>query len=65
MRIQLNGDPVDTTATTLGAFLDAQGFGDKTVATAINGNFVPAPARAEHPISDGDLIEVLAPMQGG
>jgi sulfur carrier protein len=35
------------------------------VATALNGDFVPAGLRAATPIRDGDRIEVVAPMQGG
>jgi sulfur carrier protein ThiS len=26
---------------------------------------VPGPVRADHTLADGDMIEVLAPMQGG
>ena len=41
------------------------GFDGIVVATARNGEFVPAGLRAGTPIQDGDRIEVLAPMQGG
>ena len=41
------------------------GFGDRIVATAVNGDFVPARKRAETALSEGDRIEVVAPMQGG
>ena len=33
----------------------------RTVATAVNGSFVPAPARAATRLGDGDRVEVLAP----
>ncbi len=65
MRLQLNGAPLDAEAATLADLLDMQGYGGARVATAVNGTFVPAAARAGRTLSDGDSIEVLAPMQGG
>lgn len=65
MKLQLNGAALDTQAETLADLLVAQGFGDARVATAVNGRFVPAGARLACGLSDGDLVEVLAPMQGG
>jgi len=41
------------------------GFAEAKVATAVNGDFVPAGARAQRALGDGDRVEVLAPMQGG
>ncbi|BDY15753.1 thiamine biosynthesis protein ThiS [Sulfitobacter pontiacus] len=65
MKLQLNGAPLDSDAPTLAALLEAEGFGGAKVATAVNGSFIPASLRASHPLSSGDNIEVLAPMQGG
>lgn len=65
MKLQLNGTQIDTSARRLSDLLVDQGFGDAKVATAVNGEFVPAPARDACLLSQGDLIEVLAPMQGG
>ncbi len=65
MKLQLNGEAVESAATTLDAFLTEQGYGEAKVATAVNGSFVPAMMRAGQALSDGDAIEVLAPMQGG
>lgn len=64
MNITLNGGSVVTAAASLADLLAEQGFGGK-VATARNGDFVPAALRAATPITDGDRIEVVAPMQGG
>lgn len=64
MKIILNGQAQETSATTLAELLQEQEFGRK-VATACNGMFVPSGARAKTPLSAGDQIEVLAPMQGG
>ena len=65
MKIIVNGDARDVIAASLGAALDELGFQDAVVATALNGEFVSAPARGAITLSDGDRIEVLAPMQGG
>jgi sulfur carrier protein len=65
MRIVLNGEPREVRAPALDAALDELGFGGATVATADNGRFVPAPARAATVLAEGDRLEVLAPRQGG
>jgi sulfur carrier protein len=65
MRIDLNGRPAETTATTLAEALIDLGFGDRPVATALNGDFIAAGFRGETALRDGDRIEVLTPMQGG
>lgn len=65
MKLLLNGDSLTTEAATLDAVLIENGYADATVATAVNGNFVPATLRTTHTLTDGDQIEVLAPMQGG
>jgi len=64
MTITLNGEPRQTAAATLAALLIEAGFGAK-VATARNGEFVPAALRASTLITEGDRIEVVAAMQGG
>ncbi|MDP5333955.1 MAG: sulfur carrier protein ThiS [Paracoccaceae bacterium] len=65
MRIDVNGETREVDATTLADALVELGWGDAKVATALNGDFVPATARATQTLRDGDRIEVLAPMQGG
>lgn len=64
MTILLNGTPWQTRAASLADLVAEGGFGHR-VATARNGEFVPAGLRAGTPIRDGDRIEVVAPMQGG
>ncbi|WP_151718403.1 sulfur carrier protein ThiS [Gemmobacter serpentinus] len=64
MKITLNGATHEAQAQTLADLLIEVGISGR-VATARNGDFVPAAARAATPIHDGDRIEVLAPMQGG
>jgi sulfur carrier protein len=65
MRILVNGAWRETTAAELAAALDELGYGGAIVTTALNGEFVAAPARSGTPLADGDRVEVLAPMQGG
>ncbi len=64
MKIILNGEALETSAADLAQLLQERGFGPK-VATARQGEFVPAGLRAATPLAEGDRIEVLAPMQGG
>lgn len=61
----VNGEPREIKAATLAAALDALDYGEAKVATALNGEFVPARARKATQVKDGDRIEILAPRQGG
>ena len=65
MRIFVNGAQREIKPGTLALALTTLGYGGKKVATALNGRFVPAPARAATELNDGDKLEVVAPMQGG
>jgi sulfur carrier protein len=65
MKILVNGAWRDTGAVDLAAALHEMGYGEAVVATALNGEFVPAGLRPAARLADGDRIEVLAPMQGG
>jgi sulfur carrier protein len=63
--ITVNGASLATGARTLAELVAEQGLGDAKVATAVNGEFVPARRRAETPVADGDRIEILSARQGG
>jgi sulfur carrier protein len=65
MRLVVNGEPQDVPAATLAEAVQSLDFGEAKVATALNGEFVPARARASTSIKDGDRIEIVAPRQGG
>ena len=65
MDVTLNGEPTRLAAETLAQALVELDLAEAVVATALNGDFVPAGARAGTPIHPGDRIEILAPMQGG
>jgi sulfur carrier protein len=65
VKILVNGAWCDTAATDLASALEELGYGGSTVATALNGEFVPVSLRTGAPLAEGDRLEVLAPMQGG
>lgn len=65
MNILVNGDWREVGAVTLAPALQELGYRDGVFATALNGVVVPAGARSAAVLSEGDRIEVLAPMQGG
>ena len=65
MQIFVNDDAHDVEPGTLAATLESLGFGGRKIATAVNGRFVAAPARQATTLSEGDRVEIVAPMQGG
>jgi len=65
MRVFVNGAEREIEAQNVAAALKALEYEDAVVATALNGEFVPARARGATPVKDGDRIEILAPRQGG
>lgn len=65
LKIMVNGEPQETQAKTLDELCKALGYQDMKVATALNGDFVPASLRNETPLSPHDLVEIVAPRQGG
>lgn len=65
MHITLNGQPIETLQTTLEALLIEQGYVDCSIATAVNDQFISQASRKATVLNDNDVIEVVAPMQGG
>ena len=65
MKLVVNGELQDVPAATLAETLQSLDLGEAKVATALNGEFVPARARAVTMVKDGDRIEIVAPRQGG
>lgn len=49
----------------LNAALDSFGFSESFFAVAINANFIPRSLYAETQLNDGDVIDIVVPMQGG
>lgn len=65
MKLVVNGEALDVRAATLAEALRSLDYGEAKVATALNGEFVPARAREATPLKTGDRIEIVAPRQGG
>ena len=65
MKLVVNGELQEVPAATLAEALQSLDFADAKVATALNGEFVPARARVATLVKDGDRIEIVAPRQGG
>lgn len=65
MRVDVNGAAQMLRGKTLADLIDEMGFEGASVATALNGTFVPRGARATTALAEGAKVEVLSPMQGG
>lgn len=65
MKIIVNGETQETSASTLAALLNDLGKGDAKVATSVNEAFVPKQQRANSSLHEGDRVEIVAPRQGG
>lgn len=65
MRVELNGRTIETSATTLAELMAEQQIDPLTVATALNGEFVPRSRYASQQLEAGNQLEILSPMQGG
>ena len=65
MKIEVNGEARAISAATVAEALAELGWRDARVATALNGDFLPKAVRETTALTEGDRLEVLAPMQGG
>jgi sulfur carrier protein len=65
LKVLLNGEPFATEAATLGELCANLGLAEAKIATAVNGNFIPASTRAATQSAPADEIEIVAPRQGG
>ncbi|WP_259780563.1 sulfur carrier protein ThiS [Aestuariispira ectoiniformans] len=65
MKLIVNGEALDATARTLQDLLTELDLTGPWLATAVDGDFVPAGERIDCTLRDGAAIEILSPMQGG
>ncbi|MDR2214131.1 MAG: sulfur carrier protein ThiS [Pseudomonadales bacterium] len=65
MTLWINGEERETQAATLAELLTQLGYSDASVATAVDGEFVPRSARAATPLTPAMRIDIVAPIQGG
>jgi sulfur carrier protein len=65
LQILINGELVATDARNLDELCVKLGFAEAKIATAVNGSFVAATARATTSLRPKDEVEIVAPRQGG
>lgn len=65
MKLTINGESRDVMSSTLAALLTELDYQGNWLATALNGEVVPAARRAASTLAEGDRIEILSPMKGG
>ena len=65
MNISVNGEIMSVHAKTLGDILDELGYKGQRVATAVNAQFVSSANRNDTELSEGDMLEIVTPRQGG
>ena len=66
IRIELDGASRELPAgTTLADFVRERGYPEGSVATAVNGEFVPRDRRAETVLRDGDAVAMFRQIVGG
>lgn len=70
MKIQVNGQPLETRAQTVAQLLEELGFftaqsGPTGLAVAVNQSVVRRSIHAEFPLGEGDQIEIIRAVQGG
>jgi sulfur carrier protein len=65
MKLIVNGEPQNITATTLSELLALMEYEGEWLATAVYGELVHREDRSDHALYDDDRIEILSPMQGG
>lgn len=65
MTIICNGITQEVESRSLTGILRELGYDEAAIATAVNGEFVPARRRAAVVLGAGDALEVVAPRQGG
>ena len=64
--IQLDGQPrAVPPQTTLAALLAQLGHAPERVSAAVNGDFVPRPARPARVLQEGDQVLLFQPIVGG
>lgn len=65
MKLTVNGESHVVAASTLAALLTELDYEGGWLATALNGEVVPARERDCCALAEGDRVEILAPMKGG
>ncbi len=65
MRLTINGEPREVSATDVAALLNELDYEGSHVAVAVNFDVLPKSRWAHTPLRAGDEIEIITPRQGG
>jgi sulfur carrier protein len=65
MRVTVNGEQKDVTATHVDALLGELEYEGTHFAIAVNFDVVPRTRWSETALTEGDTVEILTPRQGG
>ena len=65
MKLIINGESREVAADTLAGLMTVLDYEGSWLATALNGEVVPARERGKCTLAEGDRIEILSPMKGG
>lgn len=66
IQVSHNGNAETLPALThLAGAIDHWGYGDKKIAAAINGDFIPRDQYASTTLNQGDNIDIVRPVGGG
>lgn len=66
MNVAINGEARTVAeASTLADLLSALGVPAASVATAVNGEFIPRESRQHHLLREGDAVSTFQPITGG
>lgn len=66
INVQFNAETIFLEGSdSLADILSKQGYSDAHFAVAINRCFIPRCLHADTFLQDGDIIEIISPMQGG
>lgn len=65
MRVKVNGEERDVTASHVDALLSELDFEGTHFAIALNYDVLPRSSWATTPLNSGDEIEIISPRQGG
>ncbi|MHB0834794.1 MULTISPECIES: sulfur carrier protein ThiS [unclassified Corynebacterium] len=65
MILILNGQPTDTSATTITELLDEQNIAADGTAVAVSEQVVPRSQWESTPLTEGATVEILTAVQGG
>jgi sulfur carrier protein len=65
-KIVLNGEPREVAkGASVGDLLAAEGYAQRKIAVEVNREIVPKSQHAQHPLREGDRVEIVHAMGGG